>query len=79
MPLESFQRLMNSVKRGDIVGVTGYPGKSKRGELSVFPRALQVLAPCLHMPPGAHFGLKDQVRHCRRGSRADAGHSANGG
>lgn len=22
---------------------------------------LQVLSPCLHMPPGAHFGLKDQV------------------
>jgi hypothetical protein len=21
-----------------------------------------VLAPCLHMPPSLHFGLKDQVR-----------------
>ena len=59
--LADFQRLMNAVKRGDIVGVVGFPGKSKRGELSVFPRSLTVLAPCLHMPPGAHFGLKDQV------------------
>ena len=59
--LADFQRLMNGVKRGDIVGVVGFPGKSKRGELSVFPRSLTVLAPCLHMPPGAHFGLKDQV------------------
>ena len=39
---ESFQRLMNSVKRGDIVGVRGFPGKSKKGELSVFPTSMQV-------------------------------------
>lgn len=64
--LSDFQRLMNGVKRGDIVGVTGFPGKSKRGELSVFPKALQVLAPCLHMPPGAHFGLKDQETRYRQ-------------
>lgn len=24
-------------------------------------RSFQVLSPCLHMPPKAHFGLKDQV------------------
>ncbi len=28
----------NETKRGDIVGVVGYPGKSKKGELSIFPR-----------------------------------------
>lgn len=39
---EAFQRLMNSVKRGDIVGVQGFPGKSKKGELSVFPTSMQV-------------------------------------
>jgi hypothetical protein len=33
---------MNSVKRGDIVGVQGFPGKSKKGELSVFPTSMQV-------------------------------------
>lgn len=66
LDLSAFQRLMNSVKRGDIVGLTGYPGKSKRGELSVFPTSLQVLAPCLHMPPGAHFGLKDQETRYRQ-------------
>lgn len=42
MELESFQKLMNSIKRGDIVGITGFPGKSKRGELSIFPSAMQV-------------------------------------
>ncbi|KAI8100510.1 hypothetical protein M9435_006994 [Picochlorum sp. BPE23] len=66
LDVKGFQLLMNSVKRGDIVGVEGYPGKSKRGELSVFPTSLQVLAPCLHMAPGAHFGLKDQETRYRQ-------------
>ena len=64
--LAAFQRIMNSVKRGDIIGINGYPGKSKRGELSIFPKSLTVLAPCLHMPPGAHFGLKDQETRYRQ-------------
>ncbi|CAI5957225.1 unnamed protein product [Closterium sp. NIES-65] len=48
---EEFTRLHGTVKRGDIVGISGFPGKSKRGELSVFPRSMLVLAPCLHMMP----------------------------
>jgi lysyl-tRNA synthetase class II len=32
------QAAHNEVKRGDIVGVVGYPGKSKKGELSIFPK-----------------------------------------
>ncbi|CAI5980472.1 unnamed protein product [Closterium sp. NIES-65] len=48
---EEFTRLHGMVKRGDIVGISGFPGKSKRGELSVFPRSMLVLAPCLHMMP----------------------------
>ncbi|XP_057846173.2 lysine--tRNA ligase [Cryptomeria japonica] len=39
------------VKRGDIVGIRGFPGKSKMGELSIFPRSFTVLSPCLHMMP----------------------------
>ncbi|PKA63919.1 Lysine--tRNA ligase [Apostasia shenzhenica] len=46
-----FSRLHASVKRGDIVGIFGYPGKSKRGELSVFPKRFTVLSHCLHMMP----------------------------
>lgn len=34
----------NVLRRGDIVGVTGFPGKSKRGELSIFPHSVTVLA-----------------------------------
>ena len=38
----------------------GFPGKSKKGELSIFPRALAVLAPCLHMLPKR--GIQNQAR-----------------
>ncbi|KAI5071641.1 hypothetical protein GOP47_0013892 [Adiantum capillus-veneris] len=46
-----FAKLHASIKRGDIVGVQGFPGKSKKGELSIFPTHFQVLSPCLHMLP----------------------------
>lgn len=29
--------------RGDIVGIRGFPGKTKKGELSVFPTSMVVL------------------------------------
>eukprot|EP00850_Spirogloea_muscicola_P019049 SM000182S03939 [mRNA] locus=s182:207902:212934:+ [translate_table: standard] len=46
-----FTKLQGTIKRGDIVGIVGFPGKSKRGELSIFPTSVEVLAPCLHMMP----------------------------
>jgi hypothetical protein len=46
------------LRRGDIVGVVGNPGRTKKGELSVIPRELVLLAPCLHMLPHLHFGIK---------------------
>lgn len=46
-----FSRFHATVKRGDIVGVTGYPGKTKRGELSIFPKSFVILSHCLHMMP----------------------------
>ncbi|GFZ13757.1 lysyl-tRNA synthetase 1 [Actinidia rufa] len=46
-----FSKFHSAVKRGDIVGIIGYPGKSKRGELSVFPRSFVLLSHCLHMMP----------------------------
>ncbi|MEW5303312.1 MAG: hypothetical protein WDW38_001634 [Sanguina aurantia] len=63
---EAFAELHNDCKRGDIVGVQGYPGKTKKGELSIFPIKFIVLTPCLHMPPTTHFGLKDQETRYRQ-------------
>ncbi|KAL0292030.1 UNVERIFIED_CONTAM: Lysine--tRNA ligase, cytoplasmic [Sesamum calycinum] len=53
---EEFTRFHSSVKRGDIVGIIGFPGKSKRGELSIFPKTFIVLSHCLHMMPRQKIG-----------------------
>lgn len=64
---DAFRDIHNLLKRGDLVGVTGVPGKSKKGELSIFPTALVLLSPCLHMLPTSHSGLKNQeVRYRQR-------------
>ncbi|KAF7838023.1 lysine--tRNA ligase, cytoplasmic-like [Senna tora] len=46
-----FSKFHSNVKRGDIVGITGFPGKSKKGELSIFPKTFILLSHCLHMMP----------------------------
>nr|XP_043627955.1 lysine--tRNA ligase [Erigeron canadensis] len=46
-----FSKYHAGVKRGDIVGVVGFPGKSKKGELSIFPKSFTALSHCLHMMP----------------------------
>ncbi|CAI9102926.1 OLC1v1001320C1 [Oldenlandia corymbosa var. corymbosa] len=51
LELEEFTAFHSSVKRGDIIGIVGFPGKSKRGELSIFPKKFIVLSHCLHMMP----------------------------
>lgn len=66
---EEFVAINNKLRRGDIIGVRGNPGKTKKGELSIIPIELTLLSPCLHMLPHLHFGLKDKVmpttvRHC---------------
>lgn len=55
---EAFWKLHGLLRRGDLIGATGFAGKSKKGELSVFPTSMQLLAPCLHMLP--RMGLKNQ-------------------
>jgi lysyl-tRNA synthetase class 2 len=55
------------IKYGDIMGVKGMPGKSKSGELSVFPTEVKCLSACLHMLPRAHSGgLQDQATRYRQ-------------
>lgn len=64
---DAFREIHSLVKRGDLIGVTGFPGKSKKGELSVFPTSIVILSPCFHMLPKSHTGLKNQeVRYRQR-------------
>ena len=55
------------LRRGDIIGVIGFPGRTSPrkdennpGELSIFAQQIILLAPCLHQIPSEHYGFKDQ-------------------
>lgn len=50
---DAFYKIHGMLKRGDVIGVKGFPGKSKSGELSIFPTEIILLSPCLHMLPFA--------------------------
>jgi len=61
-----YEEIMDRIRRGDIIGITGHPAKTKKGELSLIPTSLEILTPCLHMLPHLHFGLKDQETRYRK-------------
>ncbi|DAZ99537.1 TPA: hypothetical protein N0F65_005409, partial [Lagenidium giganteum] len=63
---EAFAKIHSVLRRADIVGVVGNPGKSKKGELSIFPTQIVLLSPCMHMLPKAHYGLKLQDTRYRQ-------------
>uniref|UniRef100_A0AAY4B8K3 Lysine--tRNA ligase n=1 Tax=Denticeps clupeoides TaxID=299321 RepID=A0AAY4B8K3_9TELE len=63
---EDFVHINNKLRRGDIIGVRGNPGKTKKGELSIIPMEMTLLSPCLHMLPHLHFGLKDKETRFRQ-------------
>ena len=67
---EAFDNLAATVKRGDIIGARGYAGKSKTGQLSLFPIEMVLLSPCLHMLPkataGGHGGITNMETRYRQ-------------
>lgn len=63
---QDFLAVHNKIRRGDIIGIKGKPGKTKKGELSILPSTVSLLSPCLHMLPHLHFGLKDKETRFRQ-------------
>ncbi|KAL9546699.1 lysyl-tRNA synthetase [Mucor bainieri] len=63
---DDYAEIHDLLRRGDIVGVTGVPGKTKRGELSIFPKKVTLLSPCLRMLPKANYGFKDMELRFRQ-------------
>ncbi|KAI9708601.1 MAG: lysyl-tRNA synthetase [Bogoriella megaspora] len=66
-----FQEQHEHLRRGDIIGIKGYPGRTNpknrdEGELSIFAQEVILLSPCLHQLPGEHYGFKDQEQRHRR-------------
>jgi len=64
--INTFEQVVKRLGRGDVVGVKGHVAKTKKGELSIVPHEMQVLAPCLHMLPKAQSGLKDKETRYRQ-------------
>eukprot|EP00948_MAST-09A_sp_MAST-9A-sp1_P002250 g2250.t1 len=63
----AFQTIHARIKRGDIVGVVGKPGRTRTGELSIYPSAMRLLSPCLHMLPKGNNALTNpEVRFRQR-------------
>lgn len=63
---QDFAEVHGNIRRGDIIGVKGKPGKTKKGELSIMPLTVTLLSPCLHMLPHLHYGLKDKETRFRQ-------------
>merc|ERR1712032_1184177 len=48
---DDFKKITRELRRGFIIGVTGYPGRTKTKELTVYATAIITLTPCLRMLP----------------------------
>ena len=64
----SFEDQHEHLRRGDIIGIVGYPGRTapknriengEEGELSIFATEIILLTPCLQQVPDDYYGFKD--------------------
>jgi len=55
----TFTEINNVIHRGDIIGIEGFIGKSRKGELSIFVNKLKLLTPSLHTLTKENFGIQD--------------------
>ncbi len=66
-PDGEFKRLNEEVfRRGDIIGIVGFPLRTRRGELSVAATRLHLLAPCLHNLPAPGTLTDTETRYRKR-------------
>ena len=62
-----FNSIHNIIKRGDIIGITGFIAKTKIGELSIIPSEIKLLTPCMTTIPSSHYGIEDkEIRYSNR-------------
>ena len=64
--IRPFDEVIGTLRRGDIVGIVGKPGRTNTEELSIAPGDIRLLSPCLHMLPDAHTGFKDRETRYRK-------------
>jgi len=66
---EQWAKVIDVLRRGDIIGVDGYPASSNTGELSILPVQITLLAPCFQMLP--HTGKLKEVETRYRNRHLD--------
>lgn len=63
----NFDSELDPLRRGDIIGVEGFPCRTKAGELSVGAKKVTLLAPCLKQMVNPNVNLEDtEIRYRRR-------------
>ncbi|MEM0129681.1 MAG: lysine--tRNA ligase [Thermoplasmata archaeon] len=62
----AFRRALADLDPGDLIGVEGYPARSRRGEPSLVPRSVVLLAKAIAPPPEKYHGLRDPEERIRR-------------
>lgn len=55
--------ILTPLRHGDIIGVVGFPSRSKTGELSIVPKEIKLLSPCLHMIPSTLLDVERRYRN----------------
>lgn len=63
---EAYVREHAQSRRGDVVGVVGHPGKSRKGEFSIFATSLTLLSSCMHMLPKDGMLVDPETRFRQR-------------
>ncbi|KAK8823394.1 hypothetical protein WA577_002315 [Blastocystis sp. JDR] len=63
----AFKGLHKKLRTGDVIGIRGIPARTDVGELSVFPKEITLLSPCLWNVPREWYEIKDpEVKYRKR-------------
>lgn len=63
---EEFALVHSRIKRGDIIGVNGFPALSRTNEFSMNATKITLLSTCFHMLPDDYFGLSSIEQRFRQ-------------
>lgn len=58
---KEFMNVRSILRRGDIIGAVGYPHRTERGELSIVPHYVKLIAPCLYQVPRELIDMHTRV------------------
>ena len=57
--MSAFKGLHKKLRTGDVIGIRGIPARTDVGELSIVPKEITLLSPCLWSVPREWYEIKD--------------------